>query len=304
MRVLYLCYILLKEQPTIIHYFLPEAYLVGAVCSIFSPRSIRVMSRRSLNVYQKQKPLLKHFEYFIHRFMHLILGNSKAVVNELNEEGIEKDKIKLIYNGIVTPELINNELKNCVRKILDMSESILVISIISNLIPYKGHKDLLYALKTISAELPKEWLLLCVGRDSGYSKELINLAEELNLNEHIKFVDHTRDTASYLDAADIGVLPSHQEGFSNSLLEGMSHGLPMIAADVGGNSEAITDGINGFIVPAHSPELLGEKILLLVKDVDIRNKFGRKAYETVKKNFSIDQCVSQYISTYNDLLER
>ena len=89
MRVLYLWYILLKEQPAIIHYFLPEAYLVGAVCSIFSPRSIRVMSRRSLNVYQKQKPLLKHFEYFIHRFMHLILGNSEAVVNELNEEGIE-----------------------------------------------------------------------------------------------------------------------------------------------------------------------------------------------------------------------
>jgi glycosyltransferase involved in cell wall biosynthesis len=302
-RVAFLCNVLRRERPDIIHYFLPEAYLVGAVCSVFSPGSIRIMSRRSLNVYQKQKPFLKHVEYFMHRFIHLALGNSKAVINELEQEGIEKKKIKLIYNGISVLEEINEELKNKARKNLGVSQTGLLITIVSNLIPYKGHKDLFYALETISSQIPEEWLLFCIGRDNGYSKELYDLAKQLNLDKHIRFVGHTRDTANYLNATDIGVLPSHQEGFSNSLLEGMSHGIPMVATDVGGNSEAIIDGVNGFIVPAHNPVLLGEKILMLVKNAELRNEFGKAAREAVKASFTIEHCVKQYVSTYDKLCD-
>ena len=89
-----LCYMLFQEKPDIIHYYLPAAYMIGAMCSIFSLKSIRVMSRRSLNDYQKKRPILRFIEYKIHNFMHLVTGNSKAVIKQLQDESIEQKKNK------------------------------------------------------------------------------------------------------------------------------------------------------------------------------------------------------------------
>lgn len=302
-RIIGLCSMLYRQKPDIVHYFLPEAYLIGGVCSIFSPVSIKVMSRRSLNLYQKNKPFIKYVEFFMHKWMRLVLGNSKAVVNELYLEGINKNKVKLIYNGVDVPVKHDSETRKKMRESLNVSQNKLIITVVSNLIPYKGHKDLLNALKIISDQLPENWIVFFVGRDdNNYSKELSCMINEFDFVEHIKLVGHTRNTSDYLIASDIGILPSHQEGFSNSLLESMAHGLPMIVTDVGGNAEAISDNVNGFVVPAHHPEKLAEKILILANNVELRNRFSENSYDVVITKFSIENCVSQYDSVYKDLL--
>ena len=65
------------------------------------------------------------------------------------------------------------------------------------------------------------------------------------------FLNTRNDVLEILNACDIGVLCSHQEGFSNSVLEGMASGLPMIVTDVGGNAEAVLNGKSGIVVPPH-----------------------------------------------------
>ena len=72
-----------EKKPKIVHYFLPEAYLIGGVCSYFAPRCIRLMSRRSLNYYQSGRPFVRLLERFLHSDMRAVLGNSKAVLRDL-----------------------------------------------------------------------------------------------------------------------------------------------------------------------------------------------------------------------------
>ena len=248
LNTIHLCFTLRREKPEILHFFLPEAYILGTLCSVVIPGVLRIMSRRSLNDYQKNNSLLKRIEYFLHGYMDVVLGNSFSVIEQLIEEGINKSKIGLIYNGIEVGTFRTVEAHREAREKLNISNNTLVFLMVANLIPYKGHKDLLDAFGHIAEKLPDEWQLFCVGRDDGYGAELIEYAIGLGINQNITWTGQTLDVNTYYSSADIGILPSHQEGFSNNLIEGMAAGLPMVVTDVGGNGEAVIDGQSGIII--------------------------------------------------------
>ncbi|MEX2352576.1 MAG: glycosyltransferase family 4 protein, partial [Gammaproteobacteria bacterium] len=102
--------------------------------------------------------------------------------------------------------------------------------------------------------------------------------------------------------ADLGVLPSHQEGFSNSLLEMMAAGLPVIATDVGGNGEAIIDNASGLLVPPQDPKALGHAIARIAADPVLRRGLGDSARARMRECFSIERCAEEYRQVYTDLL--
>jgi glycosyltransferase involved in cell wall biosynthesis len=101
-----------------------------------------------------------------------------------------------------------------------------------------------------------------------------------------------------LSCSDLGVIASHQEGFSNSLLEKMSAGLPVIATDVGGNGEAIIDNESGVLVPPGAPALMAKAVLTLANDTSLRSRLGRNARERVRQHFSLEHCADQYFDLY------
>jgi glycosyltransferase involved in cell wall biosynthesis len=102
-------------------------------------------------------------------------------------------------------------------------------------------------------------------------------------------------------AADIGLLASHTEGFSNSLIEGMAAGLPMIATAVGGNLDAIIHGETGILTPVLAPERLAVAILTLAHDADLRARLGAAARATAENRFSLDACVSAYERLWREM---
>jgi glycosyltransferase involved in cell wall biosynthesis len=110
------------------------------------------------------------------------------------------------------------------------------------------------------------------------------------------------DVGPCLAAADIGVLSSHEEGFSNAVLEGMAAGLPMLVTDVGGNAEAVLDGEHGHVVPARDPSALAARLVALALDPAQRRRFGAAAKARAQDCFSVDACVSQYLQMYRKLL--
>lgn len=299
---IHLCFTLRRVKPDILHFFLPEAYILGTLCSIVIPDVIRVMSRRSLNNYQKNNLLLKRVEYFIHRYMNIVLGNSLSVNEQLIHEGINKNKIGLIYSGVEVGTPLNMKDRQDARIKLNIGRNTLVFLMVANLIPYKGHKDLLDAFGLIADKLPEEWHLFCVGRDDGYSAELIDYSKRLGIHANVTWTGQTLDVGNYYRSADIGVLPSHQEGFSNSILEGMASCLPMIVSDVGGNKEAIVNGKSGVIVRSGDSKGLAENLLRLARNIDYREKLGIEAFERIKEEFSIDTCVVNYNTLYMNLL--
>lgn len=105
------------------------------------------------------------------------------------------------------------------------------------------------------------WDLLIVGNNStGIQIELEGLASDLGIHKRVHFLGLRTDIADILSLADVSLLTSHQEGFSNAVLDGMAADLPMILTDVGGNAEAVLDGETGIVVPPHDPVSLAEAI--------------------------------------------
>lgn len=294
----------LLDRQSVRHTFLPEAYLLTAIAAriCFSKNQL-VMSRRSLNNYQLRRPFLTKLERFFHKFTNFALGNSKAVVDQLYEEGFSVDKVGLIYNGINTWPYKNLAEKSELRSKLGLCQDSILVVIVANLIPYKGHEDLLNAFSLIKNEINCKWQLLCVGRDNGILKSLKNQAFALNIADNIEFMGSRTDTMEIMKASDIGVLCSHEEGFSNSILECMAAGLPMVVTNVGGNAEAVLDMHNGFVVPSKNPKLLSDSLLALLISESVRKKFGVASQERVQQLFSLDNCINNYMRFYKALFE-
>ena len=294
---------LIGQRPQIAHFFLPASYAVGGPLALLARTPNRVMSRRSLNLYQQKLPLVARLERWLHKRMNAILGNSGAVVRELIElEGCPPNRVGLIHNGIDTKAFSGQPGKADIRDQLGIDPESFVAIIVANLIPYKGHADLLNALSRVRDRLPQPWSLLCVGRDDGILLHLEDLARANGIAAQVHFMGERRDIPRLLAASDAGVLCSHQEGFSNAILEGMAAGLPMVVTDVGGNGEAVLDGETGFVVRPRDPEALGEAILKLAADPALRAKQGKKAHQRVEAHFSIQTCVAKYDRLYSALL--
>lgn len=287
-------------KPAACHFFLPAAYLFGGIAALVSGTRPRIMSRRSLRNYQQGHPLYTRIEHSLHSRMDRVCGNSRAVVEQLAEEHVPRGRLRLIYNGIDLAAFPGAMVRAGKRAAMDIGEDALVIAVVANLIPYKGHADLIDALAAIRAEMPTPWLLLCLGRDDGIGASLRQRAEDAGVAQNIRWLGSRPDVPEVLTASDIGLLCSHQEGFSNAVLEGMAAGLPMVVTDVGGNAEAVVDGETGYVVPARQPRSLGEAILRMALNPD-RRAMGVRGRERVEQRFSLSACVDAYEQLYRDV---
>ena len=294
------------NQAEITWFLLPEAYLIGATVGVVSRISgAMVMSRRSLNLYQIKYPGSRWLERKFHRRMSLVLANSLAVARELRDvESVPADRLRVIYNGIDCSSIDRAASREATRAALDISTDALVMIVVANLIPYKGHADLLQALSMAADRLPRDWVLLCAGSGDEYRRELERLGSELGLDSRIRWLGKRHDVPDLLRAADLALLPSHEEGFSNALLEAMAAGLPVIATDVGGNREAVCDGLTGIIVPPRAPARLADAITSLAGDRSTRVALGDRGRELVQERFSLSACVASYDRLFSALAEQ
>lgn len=297
---MHLFWLMLTRRPRLVHFFLPGAYLVGAPLAALARIPARVMSRRSLNAYQRNG-FIRAVERLLHRTMHAVLGNSRGVVAQLREEGVAPGCLGLIYNGIDPAQFAGGE-RHAARARLGLSPQALVMCIVANLIPYKGHRDLIAALALAAPSLPPGWRLLVAGRDDGIGAQLKEQAQRLGLQDNIVFLGLRTDVGDILGASDIGLLCSHEEGFSNAILEGMSAGLPMIVTHVGGNAEAVADGETGTVVPPHDPAQLAAAIVRLAADPALRARMGGAGRTRVAARFGVPQFVLGHRKLYDALL--
>jgi glycosyltransferase involved in cell wall biosynthesis len=286
------------RRPDVIHLFLPAAYLVGGAAALLAGHKTVVMSRRNLNRYQRKRPALAWLEQRLHRRITAALGNSRAVVRELAAEGVPRERLGLIYNGVDLDAFVGLPPAREIRARLGIAPTALVLTTSANLIPYKGHADLLDALAQVAGQMPPDWVLLCAGRDDGAGPELRVRAHALGFAERVRWLGLRDDVPALLTASDLGILASHEEGFSNSVLEGMAAGAAMIVSDVGGNAEAVQDGVSGWVVPPRDPAALGTAILALARDPGRRRDLGDAARARVSQAFSLDACVARYRHFY------
>tara|TARA_R110002050_G_scaffold300734_1_gene472048 strand:- start:3833 stop:4975 length:1143 start_codon:yes stop_codon:yes gene_type:complete len=295
--------ILKKDQNCIAHFFLSQAYVLGMMAAIGAGhKGPKIMSRRSLNNYQKNIPFFSYIERKIHKKADLFLANSQAVKRDLIQEKIPEGKIKLIHNGIDLGRFNDNVDKNF-RKSIGVNKDTFVMTIVANLISYKGHKDLLNALAKIKNKLSKKWILLCVGKDGGIQPELEVIIQELRLENHVKFLGLRSDIPQILFNSDLGVLCSHEEGMPNAVMEYMAAKLPVVATMAGGTTELVDNGKTGTLVPVKSPDILADALIEIMKHKDLI-LLGKAGREKIEKEFSINSCVDKYNKVYDKILRK
>jgi glycosyltransferase involved in cell wall biosynthesis len=286
-------------KPDIVNFFLPEAYLVGAPIALAKSSAKLVMSRRSLNHYQVKHPLLARLERSLHGRMDALLGNSAAVVVQLIAEGAPRPRVHLIRNGVDLARFENAKSRDETRAGIGTAQDVVVVSCVANLIPYKGHADLIDALVPLRGK--SNWELWCVGRDDGIGAALHARAAAAGIADRVRFLGARSDVPDLLAATDIFALASHEEGSPNAVLEAMTARLPVIATNVGGIPEAVEEGKTGLLVHPHDPAALAAALLRLIEDSALCETMGQAGRARIEAEFSLEVCVRSYAELYRGL---
>jgi len=296
-RLLRLIY---ELKPSVIHCFLPLITFMGALSGRIARVPLVVTSRRALGTHQRRYPVLRPLDHVASRLSHRVTVNSQAVWNDVvRRDHVDASKLVLIYNGVDTgPFEVALSYREDVRRDQGVKANAKVMIVIANLIPYKGHSDLIQAAKEVVNWFP-DAIFLLVGEDRGVRKDLEQEVSNLGIGQSVKFLGRRNDIPSLLGASDISVLPSHEEGFSNVILESMAAGLPVVATAVGGNAEAIVDGITGCLVPPGDATSMAEKIMELLCDPEKAKYWGKRGRDRAKKVFSIERMVLEHLKLYH-----
>ena len=240
--------------------------------------------------------------YFL-KHIDCLVSVTKSGGNEFKEIGFPETKIEYIPNGVVLTHegIIDHE----VNKVLTTAR----------LSKEKGVDVLLRAWANVVRE-EKNVKLLIVG-NGPLERELKKLCEALGVAEFVEFAGMVQNAKERLKDADLFVLPSRAEGLSNALLEAMSHGLPCIATNVGGNVELIggdsqnkimpgefITARNGLLVNPDDVEGISKALVFLIRNRVERREMGQKARVCIGKNYSIDLIADKYIALYQRTLDR
>lgn len=140
----------------------------------------------------------------------------------------------------------------------------------------------------------------------GTDEERLRFAvHDLRLESHVTFLGKRSSTEvrAALERADVYLLPSLSEGLSNAALEAMAMELPIVSTSAGGMAEAITDGVDGMVVPPRDPRNMADCIAVLLADPDLRSAMGRAARQRVEHDFSLERQIRLFVGEYEALME-
>ncbi len=286
----------------VVHAILPGACMVACPAGKLAGAPVVIGSRRSLtNCYRHVSRMKAAMDRAALIFTDYMVGNSCAVAKELeDEDGFLRANILTIYNGVDTRRF-SPAVDRGLRQELGFTDSHVVLGMVANFFPYKRHIDLVQAAASLAPRFP-ELRFLAVGEDRGTLPEVRRAIADHGLEDRFVLIPGFEHPERAFAAMDVYACTSTTEGFSNVLLEAMASGKPVIATDVGGNSEAVACGTTGIIVPPGSPAALADAIEHLLSSPEHRHSMGQAARERVLRLFSLDQMVRSYERLYDTAL--
>ena len=216
-------------------------------------------------------------------------------------------KIAVVYNGVDTVRFRKlNKARQSIRKGLEIRDEIL-FGIVGNIVPLKAHDVFLKALGKVKEGKPDLPIkVLIVGRvlDNLFYEKIRSIVSQMNLSRKIIFLPHSDMIVQVFSAMDVFVLPSRREGFSRSLLEAMSCGLPVLATRINEIEEAVVDGENALLVSTDDEEAMATAIIRLSEDGTIRKNMGERNRIRVAENFDLKRHAESVEKIYDRVLNR
>lgn len=282
-----------KTKPDLIHvwgsltafYTLPTSLLT----------SIPIINNQIAGAPIVKLSLFNNFLNFLNfKFSVLVIANSYAGLKAYNAP---LKKSLVIHNGFNFSRLENLKTIKSVKREFRINTE-LVVGMVANFSIYKDYKTYINtAIRVLEKRNDVTFISIGSGSYTDYVKEIPD-----QFNDRILFLGKQKNVEEIMRCCDIGVLTSYTEGISNSLLEFMALGKPVITTAKGGTPELIEDQGNGFLFEIGDFLGISNMIIKLLNDVKLRMTIGESAKNTILYKFEMSKMVSSYYNVYQDIL--
>lgn len=220
--------------------------------------------------------------------------------------GVEPSRISQIYNGVDSEKFRPRRAEDPAPPLPPpfAGGQRVVIGSVGRMAVIKDHLTLVRAFTILIRQHPelRETARLLIVGDGPCREACAQLLAEAGLSDCACLAGERNDVAELMRAMDVFVLPSLSEGISNTILEAMATGLPVVATRVGGNPELVQENVTGRLVSADAPQEMAQALYDYVNDARLRGSHGGAGRAVIGRRFSLEAMVDAYMRTYDTVL--
>jgi glycosyltransferase involved in cell wall biosynthesis len=243
----------------------------------------------------------------VYSLAHQIVANSNAVREKLIAEGTSTEKVTVLYNGLDLSRVATQASRSQSLALLglptDGSRARRFITIIANMRhEVKDYPMFLRSAQQVKEAVPDAAFLLA--GEGELSDSLQALARELGIDHSTFFLGRCENVAELLSISEVCVLSSKAEGFSNSILEYMAAGRPVVVTDVGGAREVVSEGETGYLVPSGDNVMMARRLISLLREPERARLMGHNGRRVVEEKFSCGAQLARTEELYELLLRQ
>ena len=272
----------------------PDAFIIGTYKKLFlaglgarMARVPKIVARVGL---ESDIPRSWKYRVALRRWIDGVVVNSTTTAQSYFDSGVSREQVKIIHNGIKPLVRVND--RDAARKKLPVPDGSFVIGTAARLAIQKRIDRLVEAV----ALLPDN--VHCVIAGEGTRRgEIESVIRQKNLARRFHLIGHREDVTDFLSALDVYVVSSDTEGLSNSMLEAMSLGVPVVSTAVSGARDALVAGNDsqpGGLVVEREPRAIADAVRRLLDDAKLRNQIGEAARERISRGFSRDRMIEEW----------
>ncbi|MBQ6756296.1 MAG: glycosyltransferase family 4 protein [Oscillospiraceae bacterium] len=239
---------------------------------------------------------------FNETFADSIIAVSPAAVDNLTEAGISRGKIEVVMNGVEAVNKVPDEIVKATRERWGVQDGELVVGILARIEEYKGHEDILRAVKTLRHEGVS--VRLIIAGTGAYEDSVRRTCSQLGLEDVVVFEGFVSDVAPFLSSIDLQINASWgTEATSMSILEGFSMALPAILSDYGGNPYLSDNGRGAVLFRARDVKDMADKLSLLASSTEKLQSMGAEARELYLSRFTVEEFAKNTENVYRRTME-
>lgn len=286
-----------------VHTFFETSDLWAAPVARLSGCRVLVSSRRDMGILRTS--FHRRAYPFVDPLFSRILPVSESVRGcVMKSPRLRSERVETLYNGVDISVVDRARRQKDVSSMPGISFSGPLIVTLANIRRVKGLDVLIEAFSSVASSIPEARLVIA-GKvlEPETMCALQVQVSALGLVDRVLFPGPLTNPFPLLDQADLFVLPSRSEGFSNALLEAMACGLPIVATSVGGNAEAVLDRRTGFIVAPEQPREMAQRMQELLSNRPLARLFGQQARVRVIQQFSMESMMERLLSIYDRCFE-
>ncbi len=270
-----------------------DSFLAGIAGRISKNRPVIVRTRHLA------LPITSKVTYSL--LPHMVVTVGEYVRQYLISKGISHEKVIAIPTGIDISKFSPENADGNLRRELGLNSDVPIVGTIAILRRKKGHHILLEAIPLILQKIP-EAVFVFAG-DGPQRENVLNKIKNLGLSNKVFMLGLRKDIPNLLKSIDLFVLPTLQEALGTSFIEAMAMEKPVIGTNVGGVSEVIKSGVNGYLVEPNNSSALANAIIKMLQNKERAKMMGIEGRKIVQQNFTVERMCKKMYALYSSLLK-